>query len=198
MQRGLFDSLITGSLLAALLLAMSPLVRSAHGQSDVLGLYWHSERFDAETATIWTVPGYAKLVFLVLTEPSGSLIDGYEVCITSTASDFEYLSGNYYRGWNLGTQTNHLVTFPEPLPVTSSGTVLDIAYLITDLIVPRIVSFGPSSPSSLPAGMPVVVYSGMGPVACSYPFGTPVVAWLNSSPVDAAAQSWGSVKALFR
>ena len=198
MRSKLFDSLPANALLATMLLAIPLVVPSANGQSDALGLYGHPERFDASTATIWTVPGYAQLVFLVLTEPSGSLIAGYEVGITSTASDFEYLSGNYYRGWNLGTQTNHMVTFPEPVPVTSGGTVLDIAYLNTDLIVPRIVSFGPSSPSSLPAGMPVVVYSGIGPVACSYPFGTPVVAWLNSPPVAAPAQSWGSVKALFR
>lgn len=63
---------------------------------------------------------------------------------------------------------------------------------------PETISFAASSPSRLPGGLPVIDYGAGGLVACSRPFGTPVVAWLNSLPVRDEPSSWGGVKALYR
>ena len=171
---------------------------AARAQDDALGLYFSSTVFSIETADATVMPGFTMAGYVVLTLPTGAMITGYEVGISSSAADFTIPVTSLFLDTNLGTNTNQRVTLAVPKAAVAGGTVLSTAFLATDSLVPETVSFGPSSPSSLPAGMPVVFYAGVGPVACSYPHGTPVVAWLNGQPVADDGATWGGVKALFR
>jgi hypothetical protein len=134
----------------------------------------------------------------VLTEPTRSIVTGYEVGVSSTAADFSTPITSLFMDLNLATNTNQRVTFAIPKSVTAGGTVLSTAFIGADSLALETISFGPSSPSSLRCCSPAVFYAGTGPVACSYPHGTPVVAWLNGQPVSGDDVTWGAVKSLFR
>lgn len=124
-----------------------------------------------------------------------ALAPGYELGITCSEPGFTFWP-NLSWGENAGTDLNHLVSFIEPRVVAAGGTVLSSAIVSYDGGLPAEVSYGPAEPASLP-GVPVVFFDGVAS-ACSYPFGTPVVAWLNGEPVATEGQDWSQVKALFR
>ncbi|MBM4129652.1 hypothetical protein FJ250_01300 [bacterium] len=180
--------------LLACLLATGP----ARAQDDGLGLYFSQSEFSLFTAAATNVPGFALASYIVLTAPSGDVITGYEVGIASTAADFAIPLTSLFFDTNLGTNVNQRVTFAVPKPALPGGTLLSAAFLTTGSLLPETISFGPSSPSSLRCCLPVVFYAGTGPVVCSYPHGTPDVAWLNGAPVPGEPRAWGDVKAMFR
>lgn len=185
-------------LLMCLTLACLSGAGGARAQDDALGLYFSSTEFSLETADATVQPGFLLAGYVVLTAPTGAMLTGYEVGISSTAADFAIPVTSLFLDTNLGSNTNHRVTFAVPKAALAGGTVLSTVFLSTGSLLPETISFGPSSPSSLPAGKPVVIYAGTGPVACSQPHGTPVVAWLNGQPVAGDDVAWGDVKALFR
>lgn len=185
-------------MLLALTIACLSTAGATQAQDDALGLYFSSTVFSLDTADATVMPGFTLAGHLVLTSPTGGMITGYEVGISCTAADFAIPVTSLFLDTNVGSNTNQIVTFTVPKAALPGGTVLSTAFIATDSLLPETISFGPSSPSSLRCCSPVVIYAGVGPVACSYPYGTPVVAWLNGQPVTDQAPSWGSVKALFR
>ena len=171
----------------------------ALAQKDALGLYFSSTTFTLSTASAMVTPGFATAAYIVLTDPSGAMITGYEVGISCTAPDFSIpVTSLTFFDTNLGTNVNQIVTFGSPKPAVAGGTVLSMAIVATASLNPETISFAASSPSRLPGGLPVVDYGAGGLVACSQPFGSPVVAWLNSLPVRDEASTWGGVKSLYR
>lgn len=183
-----------------LLVALACLLSAgaARAQDDALGMYFNATTFSLEAAAVAAQPGFTIAAYLVLTSPTGGTITGYEVAISSSAADFSIPVTSLFLDTNLGTNANQRVTFLVPKPALAGGTVLSTAFIATDSLLPETIAFGPSTPSSVACCSPAVVYSGVGPVPCSYPWGTPVVAWLNGQPVAEQPQSWGEVKALFR
>jgi len=162
---------------------------------NAIGLYFSDEAFTYDTAHAETTPGFLLVAYVVLTEATGDIVDGYEVGISCTAPDFAIPLTSV--DWdNQGTPTNQIVDFIVPVPVQTGGTVLCSVYLETASTDPETIVLGPSDPSSLPDGVPVVDFGGGDLQPCSYPFGTPEVAWLNA-PVAAASRSWSGIKALF-
>jgi hypothetical protein len=179
--------------LASLLVAAPAL-----SQGDAMGLYFALGDYSLETAVAQVVPGSYLTGYIVLTSTSGGVVNGFEVNISCTAADFSVLSPSVYLGTNQGSHTNLIVTFTEPRIAVPMGTMLELVSIRTASLDHEAISFGASSPASLPGGTPVVVYGDIGPVACSYPHGTPVVAWLNGQPVSSDDMTWGAVKSLFR
>lgn len=167
-------------------------------QDDALGLYFSDSTFSAETASTTVTPGFMMAGYIVLTNPTGVLIDGYEVGITCTAGDFAIPLTSLFFDLNAGTTANQIVTFLSPKPVVAGGTVLSTIFFTTNSLALETIAFGASSPSSLPGDLPVIDYGAGGLVACGRPFGTPVVAWLNGQAVATEGSSWGAVKATFR
>jgi hypothetical protein len=184
--------------LAIAALAALMLVGPAQAQDDALGLYFSDTEFTEETASADITPGFLLVAYIVLTSPTGTVVDGYEVGISCTAPDFAIpLTGLQFFDQNLGTNTNQIVTFGTPKPVAAGGTVMTSVFLGTGSTELEEISFGPSDPSSLPDGRPVVAYGDLGLVACSYPWGDPVVARLNAEPVSVDQRSWSRLRALF-
>ncbi len=181
------------------ILALTATAASASAQDDALGLYFSDSEFTLDTAHTVTTPGFTTAAYIVLTNPTGTMVTGYEVDITSTAADFAIpLTNLAFDATNLGTNTNQIVTFFGPKPTSPAGTVLTTVFIATDSVAYEEIAFGPADPSSLPDDAPVVDYGAGGLVACSAPFAAPAVAWLNGTPVPARQMSWGSVRALFR
>ncbi|HOX24194.1 MAG TPA: hypothetical protein PLL30_00390 [Candidatus Krumholzibacteria bacterium] len=170
---------------------------AAQADANALGLYFSDSEFTYETANAMVTQGAALVAYIVLTEATGTIVAGYEVAISSTAPDFTIILTSLFWGENSGTNENQIVTFASPVPVNPGGTVLATIIFTTESTDPETISFGPSEPSSLPDGVPVVDFGGGDLHPCSYPFGTPVVARLNDVPVPTAASSWSGVKALF-
>lgn len=186
-------TLISTILIAGLLFAGNALA-----QEDALGLYFSNTEFTSETASATVVPGFVMLAYVVLTNPTGSAVDGYEVGITCTAADFGIPLINLFFDSNAGTNTNQIISFTTPKPVIAGGTVLMTIFLNTESTDLETIAFGASWPSSLPGDRPVVDYGSEGLVACGQPFGSATVAWLNGLAVGTEASSWGELKALFR
>lgn len=182
--------------LCAFLLAGAPATTAF--AADALGLYFSDTVYTQGSATTTVVPGVLTPAYLVLTEPTGAVVTGYEVAITCTAPDFAIPLTSLVGDTNAGTNVNQIVTFLVPRPALPAGTLLVTVFIQTDSEVPETISFGPSSPSSLRCGCPVVDYGAQGLAACDWPFGTSAVAWLNGSPIEDEAAAWGAVKALYR
>jgi len=163
---------------------------------NALGLYFSDTEFTQETATAEIEPDFLLASYVVLTGATGSTVAGYEVVISCTAPDFSIPVTSLFWGENAGTSTNQIVHFATPVPVVAGGTVLSTALVGTASTGYEEISFGPADPSSLP-GTPVVDFGGGDLQPCSYPFGTPVVAWLNADPVATEARSYSGVKRLF-
>lgn len=180
----------------AFLLACAPATMAR--AADALGLYFSPTVFTLASATATIEPGFLTPAYVVLTEPTGAVVSRYEVAITCTAPDFAIPLTNLFGDTNAGTNVNQIVTYARPRPTLPGGTVLVTVFLQTDSHLPETISFGPSSPSSLRCGCPVVDYGSGGLVACDWPFGTPVVAWLNGHPIADEAAAWGAIKALYR
>lgn len=185
------------SLYAVLLVGLAAAVPAA-AQDNALGLYFSDSAFTAETASRTVAPGFLMPGYIVLTNPTGDLIDGYEVGITCTAADFAIPMTNLTFDTNEGTNTNQIISFAVPKPALAGGTILAMILFSTDSANVETISFGASSPSSLPGDLPVVDYRAGGVVACGQPFGTPIVAWLNAETVAAENSTWGDLKATFR
>ncbi len=171
---------------------------AALADDNVMGFYFSDTEFNYETAATTIVPGYARIGYVVLTNAMGSEVAGYEVSIACTAADFQVYVTSMGWGENTGTNTNQIVHFLTPVPVSPTGTVLSNAIFYTESTSYEEITFGPSDPSSLPDGFPVVDFGGGDLQPCSYSFGTPVVARLNDQSVGATSQSWSDVKALFQ
>ncbi len=182
--------------LIAILLACLPATNAA--AADALGLYFSDTVFTLDTAAATVTPGFLTAAYLVLTGPTGAVVSGYEVAITCTAPDFAIPLTSLFLDTNAGTNVNQIVTFAVPKPALPGGTVLAAVFLQTASEVPETISFGPSTPSSLRCGCPVVDYGAEGLVACDWPFGTPAVAWLGGAPIADEPAAWGAVKALYR
>ncbi len=182
--------------LCALLLACAPV--TAAFAADALGLYFSDTVFTLGSATATVEPGFLTPAYIVLTEPTGAVVSGYEVAITCTAPDFTIPLTSLFFDTNAGTNVNEIVTFLVPKPTLPGGTVLATVFIQTNSEMPETISFGPSSPSRLRCGCPVIDYGPEGLVACDWPFGTPVVAWLNGHPIADESAAWGAVKALYR
>lgn len=170
----------------------------APAQDNALGLYFSGSTFTPATASAMVSPGFLTAAYIVLTNPTGAVIEGYEVSIACTAADFGIPVTSLMFDTNLGSNVNQRVTFMSPKPALAGGTVLSTAFISTASTAFEAISFGAASPPSLPGDLPVVDYAGTGPVACSLPWGTPAVAWLNGVPVSVEASTFGAVKALFR
>lgn len=166
----------------------------AAADDNAIGLYFSDSEFTIATASA-NFEDFALLGYVVLTEATGDVVTGYEVGISCSEPGFTFLPTLFW-GENAGTDLNHLVTFFEPRVVSPGGTVLSDAFVGYSGVVPAEVMFGQADPSSLP-DTPVAFFDGVA-TACSYPFGTPVVAWLNSEPVANEGHSWSRVKGLFR
>ncbi len=171
---------------------------AASAQDDALGLYFSSSTFNLGTSSATNAPGFMIASHIVLTNPTGAVIDGYEVGISCSAADFAIPLTSLMFDLNLGTNANQIVTFLSPKPVVAGGTVLSSVFLATASTDFESISFGAASPSSLPGDAPVIDYGIGGLAACSQPFGTSVVAWLNGLPVSEESSTWGGVKALYR
>jgi len=165
--------------------------------AETMGLYFSETTYTEATAHADVTPGVALASHLVVLDSSEAAIAGYEVQITCTAADFAIPFG-VIGGMNSGTSTNQIVQLYAPVPVAPEGTVLTTLILTTGSTAPEEIMFGPSEPSSLPDGLPVVDYGQGNLVACDYPFGSEVVAWLNSEPVATEATSLSEIKSLFR
>ena len=170
---------------------------SVAAADNELGLYFSDSEFTQESAVVDNAPGFAMIGYIVLTGATGASVAGYEVSITASAPDFSIFLISVFGFENDGTDANQIVQFASPVPVEPGGTVLCSILFTTDSTEYEEISFGPSDPSSLPDDMPVVDFGGNDILACAYPFGTPVVAWLNADPVPVDARSWSRVKALF-
>ncbi len=170
----------------------------APAQDNALGLYFSGSTFTPATASAMVSPGFLHAAYIVLTNPTGAVIEGYEVGITCTAGDFAIPLTNLMFDTNLGSNVNQRVTFMSPKPALVGGTVLAAVFLATASTDFEEISFGAASPPSLPGDLPVVDYAGSGPVPCGQPWGTPAVAWLNGVPVSVEASTFGAVKAIFR
>lgn len=181
-----------------LLLTCMLFAASAFAQDDALGLYFSDTDFTLDTASTTIVPGFMQLARIVLTNPTGAVIEGYEVDISSSAPDFAIPMTSLTFDQNLGTNTNQIITFLTPVPAQATGTVLATIFFTTEITDPGTISFGASSPSSVGGAGPAVVYQGGPAQVCSQPYGIPVVAWLNSMPVAVEPSNWDGVKALFR
>ncbi len=185
-------------IITAACIILSVIATAAWAQDDALGLYFNETEFTQETANRTTAPGFTMPGYVVLTNATGPMIAGYGVGIASTAADFSIpVTSLGFGDSNSGTNTNQIVSFLTPKPVAAGGTVLSTIFFVTDSTELEEISFGPSNPSSLP-GVPVVEYVPGGAVACSQPFGTPTVAWLNAEVVAVQTEAWGGVKALYR
>ena len=185
------------SMIAALLISLlsaGPVL----AQDDALGLYFSDTEFTAGTASITVVQGFMMAGYIVLTNPTGTTINGYEVGIASTAGDFAIPMTSLTFDTNEGTNLNQIITFLTPKPALPDGTVLATIFFTTDSTDLETISFAASSPASLPGELPVIDYASGPLVACSLPFGTSAVAWLNGEPVANDETSWSGVKALFR
>jgi hypothetical protein len=165
---------------------------------DGLGLFFSSTEFSMETAVIDVVPGFMMTGYIVLTDPSGAVIDGYEVGITCSAEDFEIPMTNLTFDINAGTNLNQIITFMVPKPAVAAGTILATIFFTTESIDLETIVFGASTPASLPVDQPVVDYGAGGLVAADHPFCTSIVAWLNEQPVPIEGSTWGAVKATFK
>ncbi|MFO7609674.1 MAG: hypothetical protein R6X35_10840 [Candidatus Krumholzibacteriia bacterium] len=182
---------------AAVLFMIVAVATAAVAQTDVLGLYFSDTEFTADTAHAQNSPGFMLACYIVLTNPTGTTVHGYEVGITSTAADFTVLYLPIF-DTNEGTDTNQIVTFGTPMPVQAGGTVLSPIFIGTDSTEIETIAFGAADPSRVTGDVPGVDY-GSGPlVACNLPFGVPEVAWLNGAVVPAERTAWGSIKSLFR
>lgn len=164
--------------------------------ADTLGLYFSNTVFNADSAAFEGLqPDLGVPAYIVLTEPSGSAVVGYDVGISSTAPDFFIFMTIWDE--NLGTPYNQRVRFAGPVPVAPGGTVLQTLLIYTGSAECQTISFGPAVPPQLPDGLPVVDYADVGLRSCLYPFGSPVVATINCGPVASETRTWGDVKALF-
>jgi hypothetical protein len=179
-----------------LVIAMAMLVIAglATAEDNAIGLYFSGSEFTIATASA-NFDDFARIGYVVLTEATGDVVTGYELGISCSEPGFVFWSTLIW-GENDGTDLNHLVTFFEPRVVSPGGTVLSDAIVSYGGGVSAEVMFGPADPSTLP-DTPVVFFDGVA-TACSYPFGSPVVAWLNSDPVASEGHSWSRVKWLFR
>ena len=187
--------MLTKSIL--ILLAFTIIILAAPARSgDALGLYFSDSEFNQDSATVMLEPDLAVMAYIVLTEPTGDVVAGYEVGIACTDPDFIYFAPSLI--WeNDGTDTNQIVHFVEPKPVLPGGTVLSSGFLSVQSTDEELVTFGPSDPSSIDEPRPAVEYVAVGWMACDGPFGSDVVAWLNPNPVATAPTSWSGVKGLF-
>lgn len=185
-------------LLIALLLFALPAAEPAMAQDDALGLYFSDSTFSLATASRANAPGFVVAAYIVLTNPTGAVVSGYEVGVSSTAADFAVPVTSLIFDINLGSNTNQLVSFMFPKPTAAGGTVLAMIGFSTASVAPETIAFAAATPSSLPGVLPVVNYGAGRLVACSQPYGTPVVAWLNGQPVAAENATWGAVKSTFR
>lgn len=170
----------------------------AWAQDNALGLYFNESEYTLDTAHRLVAPGFAMPGYIVLTNPTLTMVTGYEVGIACTAPDFAIPMTNLTFDTNLGTNTNQIVTFMTPKPAAPSGTVLATVFLTTDSTDYEEIAFGPSDPSSLPGSMPVIYDGAGGFVPASAPFEASAVAWLNGTPVPVQRVSWEKVRALFR
>lgn len=170
----------------------------AGAQDDAMGLYFSETEFTIDTAQAVVSPGFTTAAYIVLTNPTMAVATGYEVNISSSASDFAIPVTSLSFDTNLGTNTNQIVTFSIPKPTAPGGTVLATVFIATASTNYEEIAFGPSIPSSLPAGVPVIYDGAGGLVAGSPPFDASAVAWLNGVPVPDEGVSWGDVRALFR
>jgi hypothetical protein len=177
--------------IAAAMLAIAGL---ATADDNAIGLYFSDSEFTIATASA-NFEDFTRLGYVVLTGATGDVVTGYELGIGCSEDGFTFWPTLFW-GENAGTDLNHLVTFLEPRVVSPGGTVLINAIVGYSGGVPAEVMFGPAEPSSLP-DTPVVFFDGVA-TACSYPFGSPVVAWLNADPVASEGHSWSRVKGLFR
>jgi len=165
---------------------------------DALGFYFSDSDFTRDSASIVTSPDFAQTGYVVLTNATGSVINGYEVMITATSPDFSIVTTGLGWGENSGTNTNQIVDFLVPVPVDPGGTVLTMCIFSQSVTEFVEISFGASEPSSLPDGVPTVTFADLGVLPCSYPFEGAVVAWLNEDPVSVTGRSLSRVKGLFR
>lgn len=175
-----------------------PAAVPALAQDDALGLYFSNTTFSLATASATNAPGFIVAAYIVLTNPTGAMVSGYEVAISSTAADFAVPVTSLFFDLNLGTNMNQIVSYLSPKPAAAGGTVLAMIGFATASVAPETIAFASASPSSLPGDRPVVDYGAGGLVACGQPYGTPVVAWLNGQPVAAEISTWGAVKSTFR
>lgn len=180
-------------LLSCLLLSLPALA-----QEDVLGLYFSDTTFTLETASASVPSGSLLAGYIVLTGPTGAVINGYEVGISSSAPDFAIPMTNLTFDTNDGDNLNQIITFMTPKPALAEGTVLATVFLSTASTAPETISFAAASPSSVGGVAPAVDYSSGPAVACSPPWDAPYVAWLNGQPVATDRAAWDEVKALFR
>jgi len=165
---------------------------------DALGFYFSDTDFTRDSASIETSPDFAQTAYVVLTNATGSVINGYEVMITTTSPDFSIVTTGLGWGENSGTNSNQIVDFLTPVPVDPGGTVLTMCIFSQSVTEFVEISFDASEPSSLPDGVPTVTYADLGVLPCTYPFEGSVVAWLNEDPVATTGRNLSSVKDLFR
>ncbi|MBK7771821.1 MAG: hypothetical protein IPI48_15215 [bacterium] len=145
----------------------------APAQDNALGLYFSDSTFTPATASAMVSPGFLHVAYIVLTNPTGAVIEGYEVGITCTAADFGIPLTNLVFDTNLGSNVNQRVTFSLPKPALAGGTVLAAVFISTESTAFETISFGAASPPSLPGGLPVVDYAGVVPRSAASPGGRP-------------------------
>jgi hypothetical protein len=184
---------------ASLTLAMALVVSGGAAASDVLGMFFDGDDFEAESAAVNTTPGSPFYGYVVLLDASPSSVGAYEVGITFTSSSVTSLGVTGPNGWtNFGDDTNHLVGFVTPLPTNSSGTVLCTMNLM-QMDSERVdIEFGPASPASI-SGVPVIADGNdlQNLIECELYGGGPVVASLNAPPHQFQEIPLSEVKALF-
>lgn len=185
--------LITAVLFMGMLFAGSVLAGD-----DALGLYFSSTEFTLDSASTTISPGFTTSGYIVLTNPTGAVVDGYEVGISCSAADFAIPLTDLLFDTNAGTNANQIITFATPKPVVAGGTVLATIFFTTESVDMETIAFGASSPASLPGEMPVVDFGAGGLVACSLPFDAPAVAWLNGQAVPTHKSTWDAVKVIFK
>jgi len=143
--------------------------------------------------------GTAFDIYIVLIDPTSTLIGGYECSLEFTGMTPFLLSVTGPNGWtNFGGPTNHLVGYQEPLPASPVTVLCTISALVNEAPFESTVIMGPADPSS---------FEGQGPgysdgedpnilVLCSVPQDG-VVGVITTESVAIEASTLSQVRALF-
>lgn len=164
---------------------------------DMMGVYFdtNADNVCVTAAFLAHVPAY-----IIYTNPTEPMVVGFECQITKTAGNSAITTTFPVPGTNVGTATNIIVGYGNPIP-TAPATVMATMDIFFLDFTPVELFIGPSVPSSNDMGLPMV----MRPDFSLRTVGTSVesgpCAQINApicGVVDTQDASFGEVKALFR